>query len=168
MLIYSPNFDPFHTALRLISILSECKSKKIERERLKIFDIVIANPSIIKSSRLPATCKALKKYKKSDKNPYEEINSPVNFLSQIEPFHEAALRMIAGYGLVDIDGLKSGIIEKRLSEKWTEMKEIAGRSDSIDHELVSALCSELSETPVFGKNGLKNRLKLMEYKYDPT
>ncbi len=168
MLIYSQNFDPFHTTFRLISILEKCEKESMEKERIRIFDIVLSNPTILKDCRLPARSKVLKSYKKLDHNPYEQINSAVHLLSQLEPFHESALRMIAGYGLIEIEKLRSGTIEKRPSEAWSKMKELSNESLSVDAKLISALYEELSDTPIYGKNGIKDRFNLMEYRYDPT
>lgn len=157
--------DPFHTSLRMAKIINQADGK-IEKERLQIYDLIVSAPHILKNATLPNTAKRLRKIKSENKNTYVYFESNAKLFFNQKKVQEAALRLLLGYGLISKESLRSGTVTKTESRSWQEVQNLIDYSESIDDQIIKALSEELSGTPVFGKNGVKARFKVMEYKYD--
>jgi hypothetical protein len=70
---------------------------------------------------------------------------------------------MAAYDLIDAEKTKSKLILKKNNEKY---KLILDKVSNYDNDLLDFLVKVLAKIPFNGKDGLKSRTGLFEYRYD--
>ena len=170
MIIYNQAFDLYHTIFRLLLFLERFDAGQvIEIERLRIWDFYLLFPNKVHSIRLKqneSEIRKLRRFIKKTKNPYEVISEDRKVFERIKPYQLAAINCIASYGIID----KSFLNQQRVSILNKEtLKELLSQCEEIsdkERNVVSLMTSEFSRLSLFGIDGLKNRTKLMESRYD--
>ena len=165
MLLYNKALDPYHTLLRIISIIIFGHIKEIESERLRIFDFITANPSHIEKMTLGKNLvierNAFGKYRSA----YNNFDPQILFES-MKPIQQAAVSC-----LIEMSVLSKLENTTRLHVNYsmipTELTAIVGDShNSIPKDVISFIKEHLISLELLGAKGLKKASKLMEYKYD--
>lgn len=171
MIVYNQAYDLYHTIFRFLQFLNRFeKGELIEIEKLRIWDFYLLFPSKIHSIRLKqneSDIRQLKKrFIKDSKNPYEVITENRKVFEKLKPYQLAALNCIASYGIID----KSLLNQHRISiVNKNILKEFVEKYDELsDNEknVISLMTSHFNQISLFGVDGLKNRTKLMESRYD--
>jgi len=161
MLLYNKVNDPYHTLFRMLNILYLVEDSSIELERLRIYDFLLAFPSYIVECRLPRHLTSRKKDFKRYRNIYNAFNPRVSFV-RMKPIQDGVILHLE----------KMFILKKMKNQNKFELNkqkipiELVTDFKSIDSELLKLVCNDFSEISLFGKNGLKARLNIMEFKYD--
>lgn len=98
--------------------------------------------------------------------PYGDLPEDSNLFSRMEPIQKAAAASLVNSGLASPSEWENGLIvvftqkiPEHVSERFDEL-------NSVTSDLISALCQISTRYPLLGKDGLKHRSKLMEYRYD--
>lgn len=171
MIVYNQAYDLYHTIFRFLQFLNRFeKGELIEIEKLRIWDFYLLFPSKIHSIRLKqneSDIRQLKKrFVKDSKNPYEIITENRKVFEKLKPYQLAALNCIASYGIID----KSLLNQRRISilnkDILTEFVEKYDELSDKEMNVISLMTSHFYQMSLFGVDGLKNRTKLMESKYD--
>jgi hypothetical protein len=167
MLIYDPSLDPNHYIFRLLRIVSSIEGGEIEVDKYRILDFYLLYPSALAKFRLPeSSASNIKKAKKIIENKYNLINSPNFHFRKIEDFQKAAMWHLALLGFLNKEKLETGILKRADKRLAGELEERVSINKSYLDEIESFILSGALELPLLGKNGLKDRSGLMEYKYD--
>lgn len=162
-------FDPFHTVFRFLRIFSAIKDLgDVTIEQIRILDFYLLFPFRSDEVRL---LPAHRKYKKMSTStvhlkPYGDLPNSFVLFGRMGPIQTAALDTLVSKGYLDRGAYSVGYV--RLSEKKIDPV-LVGRIDKLNSEqaeIVTFLRVLVSEYAPSGKEGLKSRTGLMEYRYD--
>lgn len=162
MLIYHPAFDAYHCVVRLLRLLTHLNSCEIQRAR--ILDFFIAFPSCIAEVRLPRGNPQVKRIAKSLSNPYHDPVNPKQAFREMEHIQLAAIRCLAGAGIIETDALRLGILKS--SEKPIPPSLNPDAQLLANETLTTYFLKTLASLPLTGPNGLKDRSGLLDHRYD--
>jgi hypothetical protein len=168
MLIYDPTLDPFHSAVRLLATLERSSGPAIEFDLARIADYYLAYPAKIASVRLPSANRAIKAAAKQLENPYRNPLEGKTTFDRMHPILLAASSCLAAAELVDASLLKTGRIQR------TERQVPEALTTAVNNFLLRStvvrefILMKLILIPLLGKDGLKDRTGLLEYRYDPV
>ncbi|TAA40928.1 ABC-three component system middle component 5 [Pseudoxanthomonas winnipegensis] len=164
MLIYHPAQDAYHCVFRLLLLVDAIP--ELEEERARILDFYLVFPSAMSLIKWPATLVAAKQRSKAERNPYRTpINPSITFRS-MQPLQSSAIRCIAAANLIDPIALEHGTIRRTdtgLSPLVTERLKLYTQENKSSIDLV---VNDLSSIQLLGRDGLKARTSLMDYRYD--
>ena len=96
---------------------------------------------------------------------FNRLPSPKVFLSQTKGLNLIVTSGLAGKDLISIEALANGQVTRTGSAISSDL---LSRADSRDLDLADYLGSRIATIPLLGKKGLKERSKLMEFRYDPA
>lgn len=170
-LTYNEAFDPYHAAFRYLRLHAACDlSKRTPFDMFRILDFYILFPFRIQNMRFLSEDKGWRKVSRSysDRAPYGELPDDNSIFSRMEPFQRAAATSLAHNGFIsaaawDENEILFADVElppailSRLSELNGDM------SDAME-----ILCLIRIKYPLSGRNGLKDRTGLLEFRYDPV
>lgn len=171
MIVYNQAYDLYHTIFRFLQFLNRFeKGELIEIEKLRIWDFYLLFPSKIHSIRLKQNESDIRKLKKrfvkDSKNPYEIITENRKVFEKLKPYQLAALNCIASYGIIDKSLLNQHRISILNKDILTEFVKKYDELSDKEMNVISLMTSHFNQMSLFGVDGLKNRTKLMESKYD--
>lgn len=164
MLIYHPAYDAYHCLFRMIALIDHVN--KIEVDKARILDFYLIFPALLAEVRMPHNYSPIKKEAKKYSNDYR---NPINGYSTFRDMHEiqmAAIRYLAATGLIELKPLEKGIIE-RTSKSIPDGLLLSMRDFfNAKKDVYTFIISTLSQFHLTGKDGLKDRTNLMEFRYD--
>ncbi|WP_296080930.1 ABC-three component system middle component 5 [uncultured Agrobacterium sp.] len=169
-LTYNEAFDPYHAAFRLVRLHMACGiTTRVPFETIRILDFYLLFPFRLQSMRFLDDDKSWRKVSKaySDQAPYGMMPEDIVIFSRMEPFQRAAASSLVSSGYLvpeawdqnEVQFTQEAIpdpLRLRCSELNNRMKDI-----------VEILCQIRISYPLRGRNGLKDRTGLLEYRYDP-
>lgn len=164
MLIYHPAYDAYHCLFRMIVLINNIDT--IEIEKARILDFYLTFPSLVEKIRMPQNHSHIKKIAKKYFNDYR---NPINSITVFQDMHQiqiSAIRCLAATGLIELAYLDDGLI-KRTDKKIPEGL-LLPIMDFLDtkKDIYNFIVHELSKLHLTGKDGLKDRTSLLEYRYD--
>lgn len=170
-LSYQPAFDPYNAMFRILQLRDgSWIEKAIQYDALRIADFFLLFPFYLqdKDIRYKLEHRAIrsvgKKYEA--KKPYSRLPDKRSLFRRIEPFQIAAIGSLVNGGFVDAESWERHTVkatEKELPEAL--LTQIEGEN-SAHSELIEAILKLMCDYPVTGKDGLKHRTGLLEYRYD--
>lgn len=171
MIMYNQAFDLYHCVYRVLQLLNKLEENKtVELDRIRIWDFYLLFPNKIHEIRLKRDEKELRSLRrqtiKKVHNPYEEVFENRKVFEKIRPFQLSALNCIASYGIIDKEHLKLNRVEVINPERLKKYVSDMGEISTNEIEIVRLLTEHFYDMTLFGGDGLKDRTKLMECKYD--
>lgn len=163
MIIYNHVYDIYNCAFRVIALLFKSK-QEFSIEQIRIFDFIVAFPEMLNTTTIP---KGVSRLKKLHINKYLSPQSYGKVFYQTENFQISALKHLMVLGIIDENKFKNGIIILNDSIELPEY--MIGEVNSLDENTEKAInicINGLYSVPVNGDGGLKQRTKIMEYRYD--
>lgn len=165
-MFYHPISDANHCIYRFLLILSSIKSKSIEIQKIKTFDLFLLFPDFLKQIKLPNKLRDKRKVIDSVGSSYEALPDPRKLLFEMGEIHKAANNYLFAKGIIKLDEsnpekivLQMKIIPPKLSEQLS--------NDPIRNEpWFLVIVNDLLEMTFEGVDGFKKRSGLMEYRYD--
>ncbi|MCS6122794.1 ABC-three component system middle component 5 [Shewanella baltica] len=166
MLLYHPYKDSNHCIFRMLTILSTL-DKSIELEKLRILDFYYIFPHFIKEiDGWPRAYISFKKIAEEISEPFENTPNKKKLFFDLNQIQSQAIMKLCAREILSINLAKKGIIKlekSKISEDFMKKIEDEKNNNAISLKLVSNFLSKIEWK---GKNGLKKRTGLMEYKYD--
>jgi len=167
MLIYHPMFDPYHCALRFSCILIDSRKANMEWDRLRLLDFFVTFPHLLSKIRLPRSLSSSRSVLKNVSEPYEHLPASHRLFFQLNEIQVPAARVLGAKNIFDQSELKNG------SVVVTKPTELASQINSIKAPLsfrsaawYPFVINDLSELPLNGKDGFKDRSGVMEFRHD--
>lgn len=168
-LSYQPAFDPYHTMYRFIRILvalGDATSLLVDHAR--ILDFYLLFPFRIAHIRLTPQHRRFRSASRTfeERRPYGNQPEDVLIFDRMKPMQLAALDTLATKGIIDPKCLQRGIVirtETPLPSDLSARVNGANVADSVLMEMIVALATQYS---LLGRDGLKDRTGLLEYRYD--
>jgi len=169
MLIYHPAYDLNHCVFRVLSLLTTSAHKQFDTDLLRLMDFYVLFPHLLKTIRpLPVALKEYRIIIKNIPSAYEAIPNPKRILFDLEEVQNAAFHNLLAREILDLDAFRSNLVTLNDSALPSDF-----RDQLIDNELANSdwfplISNELPLVEFLGKDGLKKRSSLMEYRYDST
>jgi hypothetical protein len=164
-LVYHPAFDPYASVLRCVRYLVVEKNA-IPKEQIRLFDFLLLFPEHIGNMRLTTSLRsAWSKVNYRRKFAYEERPSTARLFEAMEVTFEAAFQTLLSKGIVELND-ENGLVILKPESLPPGIFEIANVRNEEDAELVNFLALLGNAFSFHGADGLKDRSKLMEFRYD--
>ncbi|WP_395449924.1 ABC-three component system middle component 5 [Aminobacter sp. UC22_36] len=168
-LTYNEAFDPYHAVFRFLRLHLACDlSGNLPFDTLRILDFYLLFPFRLQAMKLFSSDTGWRKISKSYENqaPYGAMPDDSTIFARMEPFQRAAAASLVRSGQLDSDAwdlnevrfttdARAATVALRCSELNTQMKDV-----------VDILCQIKARYPLGGRDGLKDRTGLLEYRYD--
>jgi hypothetical protein len=165
MLAYHPALDPYHTALRLLRLVY-FNPKTYEIDTLKMLDFFLVFPGEVASVRLPQGQISWRKRVVESQNTYWFSGDRLLTFTQMRVIQETAFALLASRGVIHHQLYLDGYISLELDNVPNELRELIQAKNTHEQTLMTFLTTVLGEMPLRGKDGLKDRTKLLEFRYD--
>jgi hypothetical protein len=167
MLVYHPAFDIYNCIFRMLQLLLFTKEEEIVFDKLRIWDFYLTFPSQVSEISFPADLRHLKEKIFKDKfNPYEELSDPRGIFDRMQTYQLSAIKCLASYGFVDSKQLAKNKIKKTGKKIPQELLTKLNNPSILSKNIIKLLTSEFVNLPLLGKEGLKARTGLLDFKYD--
>ena len=166
MLTYHPIHDPSHCIFRILCVMHDMKNKKIAIDLARILDFYLVFPHELKSLSLPRDLHETKRAFKTIRDPYENLPTSSRLMYELSSIQDQALKALMAKGLIEQSEMASGYISVRKKILPSEIGALIQQSSFRTTEWYHALVGVISEIPLKGKSGLKDRSGLLEYRYD--
>jgi hypothetical protein len=114
---------------------------------------------------LPPKHLQLKKRLRNLKNNYNEILNPRNLFDRLANLQLPALKSMAAKGMINRDKFNEGLIIREFTTLPEKLDKLIDR-DIHEQEICNQIIEVIGEMTMFGRDGLKSRTGLMEFKYD--
>lgn len=168
-LTYNEAFDPYHAVFRFIRLHQACDiSERLPFDTLRILDFYLLFPFRLQSMRLFSDDKEWRKLSRSyeDQAPYLTMPHDGSIFPKMEPFQQVGATSLVRNGYLSAEAWGENEIQftsrafspavvKRCAELNTQMA-----------AFTDVLCQLKLRYPLNGRNGLKDRTGLLEYRYD--
>jgi hypothetical protein len=168
VLTYHPGLDPYHSAFRILRILSKIEAGQLETDKIRILDFLLLFPHLLLEMRLPQKTKAQVRRLPIKAHSYSLTSSPRLVFTRIAALQHQAIRILATAGLLKIEESNHLVITKTAADIPPGLKNAVDERNRQESELIQTLARDIATIPLFGRDGLKARTNLMEFRYDPT
>lgn len=168
MLIYDYALDPYHCAIRIITLclFSESAIDNLDAEHARILDYYLVYPSKIEAARLPPELKSIRTAAKAAANPYRNSPSKRSAFERMKPVFYSAASGLAAAGYLNITLYERGILSCSSHDVPEELLAAAQRFRARQSKIGNFIFSDLLSLPLNGADGLKHRTGLLEHRYD--
>lgn len=168
-LTYNEAFDPYHTAFRLLRLDSTCNfGEPVHFDLIRILDFYLLFPFRLQSIRLFSADTEWRRISKAylKLSPYGDLPEDVNLFSRMEHFQRAALTSLANSGVISKTEWERNEVKYLSSRVPEEMHQRFKELNKSMPDVVEILCAIKEKYPLLGRDGLKDRTGLLEYRYD--
>jgi hypothetical protein len=166
VLIYDPALDPYHAAVRMLGILALSGRDSLSAEAVQIIDTVLLYPALLLATTMPKGSANLRKSATVRLNPFRQPPASRPAIDSIQAIQRAAASTLAAAGVLDLARLKLGDISKVQKTIPASLGSAVEHYANTDREYKELTIKALSSIPVRGRDGLKQRTHLMDYRYD--
>lgn len=166
MLIYHPAQDAYNCVFRMLIALE--RAQEIERDKLRILDFYIAFPSALASVKWPNSMRDARSSAKLQDNPYRRPVSSTDAFRSMYQLQASSLRCLAASDLIDGPSLQIGLVRRTDVKLGDALRQRIDQFSETHSELLFLVLDKLSSITLLGRDGLKDRTSLMEFRYDPA
>jgi hypothetical protein len=168
MLIYDPALDPYHSAIRILTIAIAAKNKQIELslDATRIADYFLVYPSKIINFTFPIQFKTIRSAAKEAENPYRQTIGNKATFERMKPIFLSALGGLVAAGFIDADKIKRGILVLLDVGIPDDLAAAVERFQTRQTIVGKFVLSDMIAMHTNGDGGLKHRSKLIEHRYD--
>jgi hypothetical protein len=146
----------------MLSIINHIDAENnLEIEKLQLLDFYLLFPEQLNKFSFNRKMSKFKKYVPVE-NTYSSIKRPVLLFNKMESIQKLAINNLILLGFIKIDELGQEIIKSTKKVIPQKLLEKLIRSNNLTLKTLV----EMSKIPLEGKNGLKERSNLIEYRYD--
>lgn len=163
MIIYHPFKDANHCSYRIINLLYKSKIK-VNEEKINFMDFYYLFPAQLKNIYgWPRSNSKLAERIKSIESSYEYIENPRRIFFELNIIRKNTLAHLFSKGIISFVEDNLFLHENKLPQSLIDSLE----KDIFRTSFVfSAITNNIPKLPIKGKNGLKAKTNLMEYRYD--
>ncbi len=169
-LSYNEAFDPYHAIFRSFRLYFGCNLRDaVPFDKFRILDFYLLHPFRLQNLQLFDDDREWRKISKTylRLKPYGELPDDNSLFDRMAPFQKTAAESMAKAGIIhDLAWQKNQILftgEELGPEIETRCEELnASMAD-----FIAILCQINRRYELHGRDGLKARSKLLEYRYDP-
>lgn len=166
MLIYHPAFDAYHCVFRMALIAKIVK--ELEYSKLRILDFYLCFPAEVANIELHKEFLKIRSLAKEASNKFRGPVNSVRTFRDLEQIQNSAARLLAASNVLDSKKLEEGVVSRTNHPIPVEFSRLSQDSSGNVGLITNFILTQLSELPLTGVGGLKQRSGLMEYRYDPV
>lgn len=138
----------------------------LEWDRLKVLDFFTTFPHLLTTFRLPQEMRGSRAALRAVPQPYEVLPSRTRLFFQLNEIQVAAARLLVGGGMFDRECFQHGEVRLSAGEKARGLRDAMQRAEFRAASWYEVLTKQLCTIPLNGRNGLKERSGLMEFRHD--
>ena len=135
-------------------------------DMLRILDFYLLFPHLLPEVRLPNALKARARKLGEEANQYSLPATPEAVFNQMSPIQAQGVRLLLSVGIASVEQADETRVRRSEMPIPSEVLEAIEKRNSEQASLVALLTKDVASIPLRGKNGLKDRSGLMEFKYD--
>jgi hypothetical protein len=167
MLMYHPAQDVNHCVYRLLLILETTEHEQLAIDIYQLLDFYMLFPHLLKIIKpLPTPIDKCRKYFLNIPEPFESLKNTKRILHELDSFQSVAIQNLLAKKLLDRDAFNLGYIKRSECVLPEPFLNFLINSELRKREWFKPLIDEFPKAKFIGKNGLKSRTGLMEYRYD--
>lgn len=169
MLIYDPALDPYHSAVRILTIATSATQKQIKLsiDKVRIADYFLVYPYQMINFRFPKQFRSMRVAVKALENPYRHASGNHSAFERMRPIFFSSLSGLVAADLIDGTELKHGTV-KLYTDMPTDLAEAVSKFKERQSLVGKFVLSDLIGMHTNGDEGLKHRSGLIEHRYDVT
>lgn len=170
-LTFEPALDPFHAIFRFLRLRDVFTSiGPVHRDLARILDFYLLFPFRVEGIRLTPQDRKYKSLSKTYaiSKPYGEQPEDRILFSRMEPMQIAALDTLADQNFIIPERWSVGEVMTTDEQPPLAIVERVKTANEANADLMSFLSTLGSTYALTGKDGLKDRTGLLEYRYDPV
>ena len=168
MLSYHPALDPYHAAFRAMQLLVAREQRAYHLSQFRILDFYLLFPSLVEKIHFPRESQSYKRAFSDRSNRYWVSGEPKIIFMKIGSIQQQGLNLLVGKELLDVDAFKMDRIQLSARAADSPIMSAAVTANQRDLPLLEFLVDVLGTITPFGPNGLKDRSRLMEFRYDAS
>jgi hypothetical protein len=168
-LTYNEAFDPYHAAFRFMRLHLACDIRlRLPFDTLRILDFYLLFPFRLQHVKLFSEDIRWRKISKSYENrvPYGVMPDDNSVFARMEPFQRAAAASLVQSGHLSVDAWDLNEVQFTTENLPPTVKARCAELNTRMADVVGILCEIKARYPIGGRNGLKDRTGLLEYRYD--
>ena len=167
MLIYHPAYDINHSIYRLLLILDSTVHESLHWDLLKLIDFYVLFPQVIKDIKpFPSNLRAYRQLINNIPDAYELMPNKKRILFELSNIQHTAVQNLIAKDLISVTQFKRKIITRTPTKLPSTLDSIIKDDYRKSEEWFRFVINELPTAIFTGKDGLKSRSGLMEYRYD--
>lgn len=167
MLIYHPVYDINHSIYRMLLLLETSVHRSFAWEQLKLLDFYLLFPHLLKDIKpLPASLSVYRKLINAIPHPYELVPNKKRALYEVGNLQNTAVHNLMAKELIDVASFQSFQVQRTQRALPVEIKKFIDADEVQKEDWFKIVVNELPNIAFQGKEGLKSRSGLMEYRYD--
>lgn len=163
MLIYHLALDPYHGAVRVLRLFAINPGLRIEYEHLRILDFCLMFPEFIARARLPQALKAQARRSQRKGTQYSGLREATSAFRRVEPIQRQTVRILTSSGILNES---SDLLEAGPRELPHELRQRVNVRNGEEADLMRLVAIDLASFGFRGRDGLKDRTGLLEFRYD--
>ena len=160
--------DPYHCALRTLSLLSDSRIQQIEWDRLRLLDYIIVFPHTLTKMRIPSEYRRWRSALRSVPEPYERLPNMTRLFYQVSEVQAAGMQLLAAADLIGKEAIANGQITLTIHSE-DQQSALANAVQQLHYRTENwykFVTDHLISYPLNGRGGLKERTGLMEHRHD--
>ncbi len=165
MLIYDPALDPYHSVIRILSILSK-NIEGLDVELVRIMDFYLAYPTKLAEIKLPTNLVYIRKEAEKLITPYRNSPKSKSHFERMKPIFTAALLGLIAAEYLDPDRANKGMLLLNFEKIPEDLSLVISNYCNRNSKVKQFVFDELPTIKYYGPGGLKERTGLLGYKYD--
>jgi hypothetical protein len=168
-LTYNEAFDPYHTAFRFIRLNVACQlHNRMPFDALRILDFYLLFPFRLQAVRLHSEDTGWRKISRSyeDRAPYGEMPDDNSIFARMELFQRAAAASLVQSGHLSAQAWETYEVAFTAVELPTLLTARCSALNARMADVMNILCQIKARYTLGGRDGLKDRTGLLEYRYD--
>ena len=166
MILYHPAKDVNHCIFRMLSILIYL-DRGLTVEQLRLLDFYYVFPHLLKEIKpWPSEIKEYKKFIAKTPEPFEKISNKKRLFFEMTEIQKKSISIIQAKGLIKNEEFRAGIIVIDHEEIPTELDDLIKTDPFKKTDIFKTIVIGLPKSTWGGKQGIKSRTGLLEFKYD--
>lgn len=168
-LTYNEAFDPYHAAFRFLRLHLACDiTAKVPFDTIRILDFYLLFPFRLQSMKFFDQDTGWRKVSKSygKQAPYGAMPDDPVIFSRMEPFQRAAASSLVLSGYLTPEAWDRNEVQFTEEAIPDPLKLRCFELNTRMNDVVEILCQIRARYPLGGRDGLKDRTGLLEYRYD--
>jgi hypothetical protein len=168
-LTYNEAFDPYHAVFRFLRLHLACDiSVKLPFDTLRILDFYLLFPFRLQAMKLFSSDTGWRKVSRSYEGqaPYGTMPDDSTIFARMEPFQRAAAASLVHSGHMASNAWDSNEVRFTTDALPATVTIRCSELNNRMKDVVDILCQIKARYPLGGRDGLKDRTGLLEYRYD--
>jgi hypothetical protein len=165
MLAYNPAYDIYHCIYRMIFILKKIKTDEpIEIDRLRIIDFYLVFPYLISEIKFPRETSGIKKSFLPYSTKYRKVTNKFVTFQTMKPLQDQAIDYLCLKGYIYYSHEEMVAPTLLINSFNAPLRDFYFKD--VPEVVEQKLFNFILNYNFYGKDGLKDRTSLMEFKYD--